>query len=116
MNRKKELKEQYRQLKPEMGVYLIRSNRSGKCLLEATPRLKATINRVKFQLEYGSYSNRELQKEWTEYGEDNFIFEILEILEYEKDETKTDYADELELLRMDWEEKMTDQHVEFFLK
>lgn len=116
MNRKKELKEQYRQLKPEMGVYMIRSNRSNKCLIEATPRLKATINRVKFQLDFGSYPNRELQKEWAEYGENNFTFEILEVLEYEKDETKTDYADELDLQRMDWEEKMVNQHFEFYIK
>ena len=116
MDRKKELKEQYRQLKPEMGVFMIQSNRNNKCLIEGTPRLKATINRVKFQLGFGSYPNRELQREWQEYGETNFIFHILENLEYEKDETKTDYSDELELLRMDWEDKMAKQNFEFYIK
>ncbi|AET69017.1 hypothetical protein Desor_3534 [Desulfosporosinus orientis DSM 765] len=116
MNRKKELKEQYRQLKPEMGVFMIRSNRNNKCLIEGTLRLNATINRVKFQLDFGSYPNRELQKEWKEYGEANFTFRILENLEYEKDETKTDYSDELELLQMDWEERMAKQDFEFYMK
>lgn len=37
MERKKELKQQYKEMKPEMGVFIIRSKASNKCFLQATP-------------------------------------------------------------------------------
>ena len=48
--------------------------------------------------------NRELQQDWTRLGEADFEIEILEKLKYDKDETKTDYSEELEILKMEWEE------------
>lgn len=116
MDRKKELKEQYRQMKPDMGIFMIRSNSSGKCYIENTQNLKAMINRIKFQLESGAHPNRELQKEWKDLGEANFTIEILENLEYDKDESKTDYSDDLAILQMVWEEKFSKENIEFYKK
>lgn len=44
MDRKKELKEQYRQMKPQMGIFIIRSNPSNKCYFESTQNLRGRIN------------------------------------------------------------------------
>lgn len=106
MDRKKELKEKYLQMKPEMGVFIVRSHFNNKCYIEGTKNLKGAINSTKFRLKYGSHPNEELQKEWQEYGETNFTIEVLDNLEYEKDELKTDYTEDLILLQKIWEEKI----------
>ena len=101
--RRKELIEQYKQMKPEMGIFRIRSRTDNKCLLETSHNLKGMMNRVRFQLEMGSHPNRELQQAWRSRGPDGFEFEVLETLKYDEDETKTDYSEELDILRMVWE-------------
>jgi hypothetical protein len=63
-DRKKELREQYKNMKTEMGVFIIRSTSGSKCLLTATPNLKGGMNRARFQLSAGSHPCKELQKEW----------------------------------------------------
>ena len=105
--RKKELKEWYKNMKPDMGIFIIKNNFNNKCYIEVTQDLKGTINSTKFQLNFGNHPNRELQKEWKEKGESNFTIEILEILEYNKDETKTDYSGELNILKLLWEERLS---------
>lgn len=114
MDRKKELKLQYREMKKDMGVYSIRSKSTNKVYIEATNDLKGTMNGAKFKLNGGMFPNRELLREWKEKGEDNFIIEILEKLEYDKDESKTDYSEDLALLKMIWEEKLLKENMEFY--
>ena len=67
------------------------------------------MNRFRFQLNVGSHQNRDLQHEWNEQGADNFIIEVLDRLEYDQDELKTDYGEDLELLRLIWREKLDGQ-------
>lgn len=69
MDRRKELKEQYKNMKPDMGVFIIKSAIAGKCYIEATQDLKSTINSTKLKLELGFHPNKELQKEWKENTE-----------------------------------------------
>ena len=97
-----------------MGIYAIRSLDDQKCFLQATANLKGTINSTKFKLDAGNHPNRELQKAWAEKGAANFTFEILEELDYDKDETKTDYTEELALLQMIWEEKLAKAKTKFY--
>ena len=78
MDRKKELKEQYKQLKTEMGIFIIQNKINNKYLLVTTQNLHGMINRTRFQLKSGGHPNRELQKEWNELGEGNFIFTKIE--------------------------------------
>lgn len=116
MDRKKELKEQYRMMKPDMGIFMIKSNFKNKCYIETTQNLRGKINSTEFKLNFGNHPNRELQKDWNEYGKDSFTIEILEKLEYDKDETKTDYSEELEILEMEWKEKLSKEGMEFYSK
>jgi hypothetical protein len=97
-----------------MGLFVIRSQVNGKCYLEAAADLKGKINSTRFKLDYGNHPNKELQREWQEYGEANFSIEVLEKLEYDKYETKTDYSEELALLKMIWEEKLLQRGVELY--
>ncbi|MGI6679136.1 MAG: GIY-YIG nuclease family protein [Dehalobacterium sp.] len=114
MERKKELKMLYKEMKPPMGVLMIHSNLRQKCYLEATANVAAKINRYRFQLNHGSHPNQTLQRDWQELGADSFTIEILEHLPYDKDESKTDYTDDLALLEMTWEEKLTQKGWEFY--
>lgn len=110
MDRKKELKEQYKRMKPQMGIFVIRSKVNNKCYIKTTQDLRGVINGTKVRLEAGMHPNRELQKEWNDFGPGNFTIEILENLEYDKDESKTDYTEELALLQMIWEEKLAKEN------
>lgn len=110
MDRKKELKELYKQMKTDMGIYIIESKTNNKCYLETTQNLKGKINSSKFQLEMGSFRNYGLQKDWKELGSQNFEIKVLEYLEYDKDESKTDYSEELEIMKTIWEEKLSKQN------
>lgn len=105
-DRKKTLKQQYIQVKPQMGILGIKSKSSGKCYIESAHNVKGIINSNSFKLNENMHRSKELQSEWNEMGEENFSIEILEVLEYDKDGLKTDYSEELALLKQLWEEKL----------
>ncbi|HYE11453.1 MAG TPA: GIY-YIG nuclease family protein [Patescibacteria group bacterium] len=116
MDRKKELKLLYKQTKPEMGIFMIRSNVNNKCYIQTTQDLRGVMNGAKVRLAAGMHPYKELQKDWNDLGSENFTIEILEMLEYDKDESKTDYTEDLALLQMIWEEKLTKENMEFYSK
>lgn len=116
MDRKKELKMQYKQAKSDMGIFMIRNNKNNRCYIQTTQDLRGVINGAKARLGGHMHPFKGLQKEWDEFGEANFTFEILEKLEYDKDESKTDYSEELAVLQMIWEEKLTKEGLEFYQK
>ncbi|TJX15694.1 GIY-YIG nuclease family protein [Tissierella creatinini] len=114
MNRKKELKELYKTMKPDMGVFIIKVINDNKSYIEGTGDLKASINSTKFKLNLGSHPNKELQKQWKEHGESGFTIEILEELNYDEDESKTDYSDDLNILKLIWEDRLSKEGIELF--
>lgn len=109
--RKKELRAQYELMKPEMGIFAVINKNNPKYYLETTQNLKGKINSTKFQLNAGAHPQKELQEDWTETGEDGFEIKVLEQIEYDKDESKTDYTDDLALLKMIWIDKLTKEGV-----
>lgn len=113
-SRRKELLEQYKQMKPDMGIFWIRSKGSKKCFLETSQNLKGKMNSTRFQLEAGQHPVQELQREWQQFGAGQFQFEILELLQYDKDESKTDYTEELAILKLMWEEKLSREQFVFY--
>ena len=78
--------------------------------------MRGTLNSTKFKLGATVHPNRELQKEWKDFGAENFTIEILENLEYDKNGIKTDYTENLILLEMIWKEKLLKQKVDFYKK
>jgi len=104
MDRKQELKRQYKETKIEAGVYQIRNTKNGKVLIESTPNLK-TINGKLFGLEMGSHTNKLLQNEITEFGGEAFVIEVLEILEIPED-IYFDTKDALKKLMQKWLAKL----------
>jgi GIY-YIG catalytic domain len=105
MDRKKELKRQYKETEVKAGVYQIKNTINQKILVGSTKNLK-TLNGVKFMLETNGYTtNKDLQKEWNQYGKDAFIIDILEVLK-KSDEPYFNEKEALLALEEKWLEKL----------
>lgn len=98
MNTKKELKDAYRQKKPTMGVFQIKNVINGKILIDSSTDINSRMNRHRMELKFGSHQNKLLLKDWQEFGEENFIFEILSVIAY-KDDQNVNYKEEIKLLK-----------------
>jgi group I intron endonuclease len=97
MKTRKELKEEYKHKKFKMGVFQIKNNINGKIFIGSSLDLNAIWNRQKIQLKFGNHPNAELQKDWKEFGEDSFSYEILSELKH-LDEKEKDYQKEVAIL------------------
>ena len=87
------------------GSLQIKNTVNGKVLLGSSLNLEGPLNSHRFMLNIGSHRNKVLQQEWNEYGEDHFVFEILETVTV-KDDPNFNLSDELTLLEMIWLEKL----------
>lgn len=87
MKSKKELKDTYKEMKLQIGVFQIRNTINNKIYIESSTDLVAIWNRHRFQLNNGLHLNINLQKEWNEFGQDCFKYEILS--EIKQDDKKT---------------------------
>jgi hypothetical protein len=105
MRSKKDIRREYKERKKTAGVFQVKNIKTGKVLLGSSLNLEGPLNRHKFSLETGSHPNRELQKDWNEYGPDAFVFEVLEVVK-EKDDPDFNLGEELELLEQIWVEKL----------
>ena len=105
MDRKAE-KKAYKDSSPPMGVFQIINRVNGKVLIGSSVNLRAALNRFEAELKMGSHRNEVLQSEWKQFGQENFQFEELEILE-PADDPAYDPAEDLRLLEKLWIEKLT---------
>ncbi len=87
MKSKKEIKDSYKEMKFKVGVFQIRNTINNRVYIESSTDLVAIWNRHKFQLNNGLHPNINLQKEWSQFGQENFVYEILS--EIKQDETRT---------------------------
>lgn len=110
--RRKELLEQYKQMKPDMGVYMFKSINTNTVYLGCDKNIKATINGDRFKLNANSHRNKKLQKDWNENKEENFEIKVVQVLEYDKDESKTDYSEDLKILRDICKDRFQNENVE----
>ena len=110
--RRKELLEQYKQMKPDMGVYMFKSINTNTVYLGCDKNIKATINGDRFKLNANGHRNKKLQKDWNENKEENFEIKIVQVLEYDKDESKTDYSEDLKILREICKDRFKNENVE----
>ena len=87
MKSKKELKDAYKEKKFQIGVFQIRNTLNNKIYIGSSTDLVAIWNRNRFQLNNGLHPNSNLQKEWIEFGQESFEYEILS--EIKQDDKKT---------------------------
>jgi hypothetical protein len=97
MKTKKELKEAYHLIKPRIGVFQIRNTVNGKIYVEDSVNLDKIWNRHRVELNFGGHRNVALQKDWKEFGEANFQYEVLSEIKQEANKN-IDYAKEAKTL------------------
>lgn len=89
---RKQLTANYQERKREMGVYEIRNNANGRVYVGGTANLDGLWNKEKFVLDMGTHLNKELQREWKQFGGQNFSFLVLETVKT-GEEIRYDYKD-----------------------
>ncbi|WP_342599723.1 GIY-YIG nuclease family protein [Psychrobacillus sp. FSL H8-0483] len=104
MERKKELKQEYKEIKIEGGIYVITNKQNGKKFVASTRNFK-TLNGTKFTLETGTHTNRLLQEDWKQFGKEAFEIEQIEVYKPSKNHS-TSEKKELEKLLEKWMEQL----------
>jgi hypothetical protein len=105
MDRKKELKQLYKETKTQAGIYQIKNIKNQKVLVVATPNLKTMNGKIVSLESGGGHRNTNLQKELIEFGKEAFVFEVLEVLET-KEDGYFDFKDELKKLEKKWLDRL----------
>lgn len=68
------------------GVYSITNIINGKVLIAYSKRILSRINSNIKKLEAGTFNPTNFQAEWTEFGKDNFVYELLEQFHSDEDQ------------------------------
>lgn len=102
---RKEINREYTERRKPAGIFQIKNIANGKLLLGSSLNLEGPLNGHKFMLTIGTHRNKTLQQEWNEYGPDQFVFEILEVVQV-RDDPNFNLEDELTLLEQIWLEKL----------
>lgn len=114
MDRKRELKQLYKETPIKAGVYQIKNIQNGKIYIGSTRNFK-TLNGIKFSLEAGTFMNKELQEDWSHYGASAFSIDILETLK-KKDNPYFNEKEALLELENKWLEQLQPYEVRGYNK
>lgn len=105
---RKELKAQYKQSKPDAGVYRIINNKTGKYFMDSCLDTKGECNKFEFVKKTNSYTfmHGKLSNAIREQGFDNFSFEVLELLDIKPEMTDDEIKEDLKTLEEIWRDKL----------
>jgi hypothetical protein len=78
---RKELVQQFKEIKVQAGVYAVRCTASGRVWVGPSRNLKATKNGLWSGLRAGFHRETSLQAEWNAQGEQAFEYEVLEVMD-----------------------------------
>jgi hypothetical protein len=106
--RRKELLKQYKQTRPEAGVYRIVNRQNGRALLGSTPNLPSLRAKLEFAQTTNTASvlDRRLEEDIRRFGVDAFSLEVLEVLETTPAMTAAQILEDLAVLEALWREKL----------
>lgn len=103
---KKQAKLDYKLSLRPMGIYQIRNLVNGKVWINSSVNLPGSFNGDLVKLNGGPHHpSRSLLAEWKEFGESNFVFEILEEV-FPRSDPGYDYKADLSFLKDLWLEKL----------
>jgi len=103
MKTRSEIKREYKETVREMGIVSIKCLQNGRMWLGAAHNPESTLKRHRFELSLGTSWHKDLQKDWNEYGEKEFSFEIVDTVKPDPEKDKAEELAELEAL---WREKL----------
>jgi hypothetical protein len=98
--RRKQLVSEYKQTRPQPGVFRIVNQVTGRMLIGATPNLDSIHAKMRFAriTHSGSALDMRLRKDVAEYGIDAFVVEVIEELDIAPEMTDAQIRDELRVL------------------
>ncbi len=97
--RKKELREQFSEMKTLMGVYRITNTQNGKIFIDAVSNIKNKWLTEQMMLDSNRHVNSALQQDWKAFGKDAFVYDVVEEVAVEAD---TDVKYEVKKLLKKW--------------
>lgn len=103
MDHKKELKEMYKDMKIEAGVFTMTNTQIGKLFVGSFNNLKR-LNGFQFMLKTNTHTNKVLQADYNLYGQEAFEVKIVEYLKKKKKAILM--KKELEKLEQKWLETL----------
>ncbi len=113
MKTKKEQKQAYKQMKFQMGVFILKNTVNNKVFIDNSLDIPSKLNRHKIELKFGNHRNKSLQNEWDTYGPDNFTFKVIHTLK-EKEDENINYVKELSALQALAEEELNHKNTLFY--
>lgn len=96
-NRRKQLLEEYKYRKPEMGVVSFRCIETGESFLGISKDTKTDFNSQRARLDINYHPNKRLQELWNRYGAEGFELSVVKILKYDSPDDV--HTQDLEALR-----------------
>lgn len=103
---RKEAKLQYKLSHRPMGVYQVRNTVNDKVWINSSLNLPGSFNGDRVKLSTGSHhKSPKLMEAWKEFGEESFVWEILEEV-FPRSEPGYDYKADLGFLEDLWLEKV----------
>ncbi len=106
--RRKDLVAQFKQTRPEAGVYRIINSQNNKSLLGSTPNLASIRNKLEFakSTNLSGVLGHRLRKDVRQFGIDVFSLEVLEVLDTKPEMTPAEIQEDLAILEDLWREKL----------
>ncbi|PIF44373.1 hypothetical protein CLU96_1338 [Chryseobacterium sp. 52] len=77
---RQQLREKAKNHPVTMGVLSVTNRVNEKRYIQGSLHLEALVNKMKFSLNTGQFSNISFQNDWTEYGSEAFTFEFVAIV------------------------------------
>lgn len=107
-NRRKELKDAYRERTRTAGVYRVVNKTTGRYLLATSATLDQVPNKLAFARSTGNLGvlDLRLKAEAAAHGVDAFEIEVLEKFEADENATEAEIRDDLAVLEVLWKERL----------
>jgi hypothetical protein len=101
-SQKREAAREFKERKPAPGIYALRCLPTNRAWVEVSPNLASAQNSQYFQLRQNLHRNHDLQAAWNQYGEQFFVFEVLETIPH--DTPALNLRDLLQQRKLAWEQ------------
>jgi hypothetical protein len=106
---RKELRAQYKEREVIGGVFAIVNTKNNRMLIKAVTDLQGSKNLYDFSQKTGSCVEPKLQRDWSNQGGGQFVFEVLEELKKGESQTDEEFKADVSFLLEMWVEKLSDR-------